>query len=154
VLRSHSLHAPALLPIFAHTLTPAVTPPTNTNTLLTKTTKTADGPKWQDTLQEVVGRRSVPQVFIGGAHVGGCDGARCARARCCVFGGNGGAGGLYSPALLGCCAAVVVVQAWAILTPALTTANACSPSTTPTDTMAAYQAGKLKELLAGVGYSI
>lgn len=46
-------------------------------------------------LQEVTGRRTVPQVFVGGKHVGGCD-----------------------------------------------------------DTMAAYNSGKLKELLAGVGYSI
>ncbi|KIY96869.1 Glutaredoxin-C8 [Monoraphidium neglectum] len=54
-----------------------------------------DGPEYQDSLLEVVGRRTVPQVFIGGSHVGGCD-----------------------------------------------------------DTVAAYNSGKLKELLAGVGYSI
>eukprot|EP00878_Enallax_costatus_P008030 GHUV01008397.1.p1 GENE.GHUV01008397.1~~GHUV01008397.1.p1 ORF type:complete len:155 (+),score=28.82 GHUV01008397.1:56-466(+) len=46
-------------------------------------------------LQEVTGRRTVPQVFIGGKHVGGCD-----------------------------------------------------------DTIAAYQSGDLKQLLAGVGYQI
>eukprot|EP00882_Tetradesmus_deserticola_P003081 GHRQ01003270.1.p1 GENE.GHRQ01003270.1~~GHRQ01003270.1.p1 ORF type:complete len:136 (+),score=47.27 GHRQ01003270.1:82-489(+) len=46
-------------------------------------------------LQEVTGRSTVPQVFVGGKHVGGCD-----------------------------------------------------------DTVAAYQSGKLKEMLAGVGYSI
>jgi hypothetical protein len=34
-----------------------------------------DGPEYQDSLLEVVGRRTVPQVFIGGSHVGGCDGA-------------------------------------------------------------------------------
>ncbi|KAF6260208.1 thioredoxin-like protein [Scenedesmus sp. NREL 46B-D3] len=46
-------------------------------------------------LQEVTGRRTVPQVFVGGQHVGGCD-----------------------------------------------------------DTVAAYQNGKLKEMLAGLGFSI
>lgn len=25
-------------------------------------------------LQEVTGRRTVPQVFVGGKHIGGCDG--------------------------------------------------------------------------------
>ncbi|KAI8473293.1 MAG: thioredoxin-like protein [Monoraphidium minutum] len=55
----------------------------------------ADGGEYQDTLQEMVGRRSVPQVFIGGNHVGGCD-----------------------------------------------------------DTLAAYDSGKLKDMLATVGFSI
>ncbi len=32
----------------------------------------------QQGLQEVTGRRTVPQVFVGGTHVGGCDGARSA----------------------------------------------------------------------------
>lgn len=35
----------------------------------------ADGAAWQDALREVTGRTSVPQVFVGGQHVGGCDGA-------------------------------------------------------------------------------
>eukprot|EP00775_Hariotina_reticulata_P001253 gene1253-1593_t len=46
-------------------------------------------------VQEITGRRTVPQVFVGGKHVGGCD-----------------------------------------------------------DTMAAYSSGKLKEMLAAVGYQI
>eukprot|EP00877_Chromochloris_zofingiensis_P000848 jgi/Chrzof1/10764/Cz05g11110.t1 len=33
----------------------------------------ADGAAWQDALREVTGRTSVPQVFVGGQHVGGCD---------------------------------------------------------------------------------
>jgi glutaredoxin 3 len=36
--------------------------------------RAADGPEIQATLGEVVGRKTVPQVFIGGKHVGGCDG--------------------------------------------------------------------------------
>ncbi|GBF91717.1 glutaredoxin-C4 [Raphidocelis subcapitata] len=57
--------------------------------------QTADGPDVQASMMDVVGRRSVPQVFIGGNHVGGCD-----------------------------------------------------------DTVAAYEAGKLKDLLGTVGFSI
>jgi glutaredoxin len=30
-------------------------------------------------MADVVGRKTVPQVFIGGTHVGGCDGERRAR---------------------------------------------------------------------------
>lgn len=33
-----------------------------------------DGSKIQDALSEVVGRRTVPQVFINGKHLGGSDG--------------------------------------------------------------------------------
>ena len=34
----------------------------------------ADGDAVQAGVAEVSGRRTVPQVFIGGKHVGGCDG--------------------------------------------------------------------------------
>jgi glutaredoxin len=34
----------------------------------------ADGPAVQAALQQLTGRRTVPQVFIGGALVGACDG--------------------------------------------------------------------------------
>jgi glutaredoxin 3 len=34
----------------------------------------ADGDAVQAGVAEVTGRRTVPQVFIGGKHVGGCDG--------------------------------------------------------------------------------
>lgn len=34
----------------------------------------ADGQQVQDALSGIVGRRTVPQVFVGGVHVGGCDG--------------------------------------------------------------------------------
>ena len=57
--------------------------------------QTPDGAEMQAALSDLVGRRTVPQVFVGGAHVGGCD-----------------------------------------------------------DTMAAHAAGKLAELLAGVGIAI
>ncbi|KAE9450356.1 hypothetical protein C3L33_17759, partial [Rhododendron williamsianum] len=33
-----------------------------------------DGYKIQDVLLELVGRRTVPQVFVNGKHVGGSDG--------------------------------------------------------------------------------
>jgi glutaredoxin-related protein len=33
-----------------------------------------DGEKLQATLQSVTGRGTVPQVFVGGKFVGGCDG--------------------------------------------------------------------------------
>ncbi|PRW61185.1 Glutaredoxin family isoform 1 [Chlorella sorokiniana] len=33
----------------------------------------ADGSKVQEALATVTGRRTVPQVFVGGNHVGGCD---------------------------------------------------------------------------------
>jgi glutaredoxin len=36
---------------------------------------TQGGDKIREGLTEVTGRRTVPQVFIGGKHVGGCDGA-------------------------------------------------------------------------------
>jgi len=35
---------------------------------------TEGGDKLREGLTEVTGRRTVPQVFIGGKHVGGCDG--------------------------------------------------------------------------------
>ena len=35
----------------------------------------ADGQQVQEALSGIVGRRTVPQVFVGGVHVGGCDGA-------------------------------------------------------------------------------
>lgn len=37
----------------------------------------ADGDEIQSGLQEVSGMRTVPQVFVGGALVGGCDGMLC-----------------------------------------------------------------------------
>ncbi|KAK2076048.1 hypothetical protein QBZ16_001384 [Prototheca wickerhamii] len=33
----------------------------------------ADGQQVQEALSGIVGRRTVPQVFVGGVHVGGCD---------------------------------------------------------------------------------
>lgn len=33
-----------------------------------------DGPDIQDALSQLVGRNTVPQVFIHGEHLGGCDG--------------------------------------------------------------------------------
>ena len=33
----------------------------------------ADGAAVQEAVKAITGRSSVPQVFIGGAHVGGCD---------------------------------------------------------------------------------
>lgn len=35
---------------------------------------TDDGWNIQDALSEIVGRRTVPQVFINGKHIGGSDG--------------------------------------------------------------------------------
>lgn len=35
--------------------------------------KLADGAEIQAGLQELTGQRTVPQVFIGGQHIGGCD---------------------------------------------------------------------------------
>ncbi len=32
-----------------------------------------EGPKMQDALQEITGQRTVPNIFIGGTHVGGCS---------------------------------------------------------------------------------
>ena len=32
-----------------------------------------DGGKMQDALQEITGQRTVPNIFIGGTHVGGCS---------------------------------------------------------------------------------
>ncbi|KAK4417391.1 Glutaredoxin-C3 [Sesamum alatum] len=37
-----------------------------------------DGYKIQDVLLELVGRRTVPQVFVNGKHIGGCDDLRAA----------------------------------------------------------------------------
>lgn len=37
-------------------------------------TLTDDGRNIQDALGEIVGRRTVPQVFINGKHIGGSDG--------------------------------------------------------------------------------
>lgn len=39
----------------------------------------ADGADVAEGVAEVTGRRTVPQVFIGGKHVGGCDGKRTER---------------------------------------------------------------------------
>lgn len=33
----------------------------------------ADGTDVQAGIEELTGRRTVPQVFVGGRHVGGCD---------------------------------------------------------------------------------
>lgn len=41
---------------------------------------TEGGDKLREGLAEVTGRRTVPQVFIGGKHVGGCDGESTAGA--------------------------------------------------------------------------
>ncbi|KAK1273769.1 Monothiol glutaredoxin-S6 [Acorus gramineus] len=39
-----------------------------------------DGPEIQDVLLDLVGRRTVPQVFINGKHIGGSDDTVAARA--------------------------------------------------------------------------
>ena len=41
-----------------------------------------DGPKVQEALLSITGQKTVPNVFIGGKHVGGNDGARLPSARC------------------------------------------------------------------------
>lgn len=49
----------------------------------------ADGDAVAAGVAEVAGRRSVPQVFIGGAHVGGCDGeCKMKTGGACVCGGG------------------------------------------------------------------
>lgn len=35
--------------------------------------KSSDGAEMQDTLQSITGRRTVPQVFVNGNFIGGCD---------------------------------------------------------------------------------
>lgn len=40
----------------------------------------ADGAAVQDALEKVTGRSTVPQVFVGGQHVGGCDDTLAAEA--------------------------------------------------------------------------
>lgn len=35
---------------------------------------TDDGYAIQNVLEDLIGRRTVPQVFINGKHIGGCDG--------------------------------------------------------------------------------
>lgn len=40
-----------------------------------------DGDAVQGALLEITGRRTVPQVFVGGENVGGCDGERQSRIR-------------------------------------------------------------------------
>lgn len=40
----------------------------------------ADGSSVQDAIGQVTGRRTVPQVFIGGQHVGGCDDTLAAKS--------------------------------------------------------------------------
>lgn len=58
----------------------------------------ADGDAVAAGVAEVTGRKTVPQVFIGGAHVGGCDGEwkkrRCigVEARACVCVGGSAVG--------------------------------------------------------------
>lgn len=37
--------------------------------------RAAEGAELQDTLSSITGRSTVPQVFIGGQFLGGCDGA-------------------------------------------------------------------------------
>lgn len=44
----------------------------------------ADGDAVQSTLSGITGMRTVPQVFIGGKLVGGCDGTK-RRKHCCYF---------------------------------------------------------------------
>lgn len=79
--------------------------------LLTKPYRTADGADIQATLADITGRSTVPQVFIGGQFVGGCDGAMGQRVLAC--------------------------------------------NTLPrTDTMAAHNSGKLKELFVSAGVAV
>ncbi|KXZ47427.1 hypothetical protein GPECTOR_35g865 [Gonium pectorale] len=40
----------------------------------------AEGAELQDALQPITGRRTVPQVFIGGKFIGGCDDTMAAHA--------------------------------------------------------------------------
>lgn len=44
----------------------------------------ADGADVQAGLASLTGRRTVPQVFIGGQHVGGCDGEMLAYNKCSI----------------------------------------------------------------------
>lgn len=76
---------------------------------------TADGADIQATLADITGRSTVPQVFIGGQFVGGCDGM------CAVPGCSADVADHHPPA---------------------------------TDTMAAHNSGKLKELFAGAGVAV
>lgn len=41
-----------------------------------------DGPKVQEALLSITGQKTVPNVFVGGKHVGGNDGARLPSAHC------------------------------------------------------------------------
>ena len=78
-------------------------------------------------LAEVTSRRTVPQVFIGGKHVGGCDGARWGARH-----GVGGVGGAARP----------------------TAATKPSTARPHADTLAAHKSGQLKKMLEGVGMSV
>jgi len=44
----------------------------------------ADGDAIQAGLQTITGRRTVPQVFIAGKHVGGCDGEQSGEGEHCA----------------------------------------------------------------------
>ena len=121
-------------------------PSTHAHTCTHSRPAAADGPEWQDTLMEVVGRRSVPQVFIGGSHVGGCDGARACHLRFSTKCRGG-----FRIKLL--CAAALAAGPLARPRPGCPS-PALRAAPLPADTMAAYEAGKLKDMLAGVGFSI
>jgi hypothetical protein len=98
----------------------------------------ADGDAVQAGVAEVTGRRTVPQVFIGGKHVGGCDGE--------FF------------------VVVVGVRGRDVFHPSIhpsihpssrtPTCSHTKQNTYTTDTVAAHKSGKLKEMLAGVGIAV
>ncbi|RWW22953.1 hypothetical protein GW17_00012820, partial [Ensete ventricosum] len=44
----------------------------------------SDGPDMQAALAEWTGQRTVPNVFIGGKHIGGCDGTSLTLSFSCV----------------------------------------------------------------------
>ena len=111
-------------------------------TTLNHGASTADGDAVAASLQAETGSRTFPQVFVGGKHVGGCDGEFCLSfVRACVV-----------------CAWLVESLAGAFLIKRAALSSRHILQTTQTtnskDTMAAFQAGKLKTLLADAGISV
>jgi hypothetical protein len=112
----------------------------------------------QSALQGISGMRTVPQVFVGGKLVGGCDGGLCGcwlgrgrsaePAMCCL-------GRLSAPGCRAHPTRGLFGQAAAAGRCGGSMNHPCPPIVRPAaDTVAAYQSGKLKELLAASGISI
>jgi hypothetical protein len=104
----------------------------------------------------VTGSRTVPQVFVGGKHIGGCDGEK-------KMGGLLGALSRESRHVCVCvCVCVCRARTRVVATtpPPLTHKTESQTTTKHThlgaraDTMAAFQAGKLKTLLADAGITV